>query len=65
MPPLPAAPATVVTSPLVTSMVRMRPPEGNATTRLSGDQNGRPALSVPGNSRASIESSARSHNRGG
>ena len=53
------------TRPLARSIRFNTPPAVNPTDRLSGDQNGNRAPSVPASGRASCESSGRSQSRGG
>ena len=54
--------ASACADPPSTSIRFSAPSAKNPTDRLSGDQNGSRAFSVPGNGRADVASSARSHN---
>src|SRR5262252_4047228 len=65
VPPRPAASANVVTNPLLTSIRLSFPPAKKPMERLSGDQNGNTAFSVPTSGRVSVDSSERSRKPGG
>src|SRR5437867_7137313 len=65
VPPRPAASANVVTNPLPTSIRFSFPSAKKPIERLSGDQNGNAAFSVPTSGRVSADSSERSHKPAG